>query len=275
MTDNIPDISKSAAYALSEIAKEGYQDLAKPGAQNIGKTIGSGTRLLYAIFGRPLDSVSKKIENFFDSVDEGVRNKAKCIPPSERIEPSLGFTKAVYDGILSAESNKTLEELFVNLITSSMDKRYANGLLLVYPDILKQLTSDEAKILLTIYKEKGYGIPTIDIVSTNKSPEKGQITVLEKFSILLTKKYSYPSNFYQYIDNLARLRLIEIDMLRQYSDETKYNAIVNNNIISEYKEKIEKGQNCTMEIKKGIIKLTKLGIGFCKACKISEISQFF
>lgn len=274
MTENLPNISQSAAYALSEIAKEGYQDLAKPGVQNIGKTIGSGTRLLHAIFGRPLDSVSKQIEDFFDSVDAGVRDRAKYIPPSERIEPSLGFTKAIYDGILSAEGNKTLEELFVNLISSSMDKRYSKGLLLVYPEILKQITSDEAKILTSLYQEPDHITPIINILNKPKKQNSGPTIVYNKVSkLIFDRKYQFIHNINQYIDNLTRLNIVEVNMLKQFTDDQKYENLINKPEIKSIKDAIESNEDRTIQIEKGILQLTSLGVGFCKACKISEISQ--
>lgn len=47
-----PVITKAAADAAVAVSKEAYEDIVHPAATNIGKTGGSGTRLLHAIFGR-------------------------------------------------------------------------------------------------------------------------------------------------------------------------------------------------------------------------------
>ena len=55
-----PVITKAAADAAVAVSKEAYEDIVHPAATNIGKTGGSGTRLLHAIFGRGCDALSLK-----------------------------------------------------------------------------------------------------------------------------------------------------------------------------------------------------------------------
>jgi hypothetical protein len=70
-----PVITKAAADAAVAVSKEAYEDIVHPAATNIGKTGGSGTRLLHAIFGRGCDAISLKFELYWDRVEQNIRRQ--------------------------------------------------------------------------------------------------------------------------------------------------------------------------------------------------------
>lgn len=268
MLDN-KTFQEATVGAVVAISKESYKDLAQPAMQNLGKTGGSTTRLLHAVFGRGMDAAALKFELFWDEIEALINNKTQTIPESERIEPSLGFVASVNQGILSSIDSKELQELFTNLICSSMDKRTANGLLMVYPEILRQLTSDEAKILQYLFVTENM-TPIINIVNAHNDFRKGAHIVEKGFTLIAQKaNCQFCNNVHQYLDNLQRLNLVEISMLINFNDKSRYDELKNNFYTRILKEKIEKEAERHCEIEEGIISLTELGVGFCKACGIS------
>jgi hypothetical protein len=98
------------------------------------------------------------LEDFFKSV---LKSKLDAIPPEsinehprpEVIMPSLHA--------IPLAQEPALRELWANLIASEMDTRFADGVLPSFAEILKELTSDEAKILDAI--KDGGDVPIVRI----------------------------------------------------------------------------------------------------------------
>jgi hypothetical protein len=68
-----------------------------------------------------------------------------------------------------------------------------------------------------------------------------------------------------YIDNLHRLKLIEVSSDLYYSDRSVYNALVSHEeIISAQKTELEEGREYGVDI--GSVRLTELGKVFIRAC---------
>lgn len=266
-----PVITKAAADAAVAVSKEAYEDIVHPAATNIGKTGGSGTRLLHAIFGRGCDAISLKFELYWDRVEQNIRRQAESIPPEERQEPSIGMTKTVLDGLVAAIENEDLQKLFLNLLCSSMDKRSASGILPVYAEILKQMCPDEARLMryfASIPTKQG---PILEVRAASTNPDKGFVVKQTNFSLFgFYANCNNPQNTPIYLDNLQRLGLITLSFKKHLVDNNAYDQLERFNEIEQLKESIEADQTTKCDFAHGIMTLTNFGASFCKACKITE-----
>src|SRR5262245_6803733 len=144
---------------------------------------------------------------FFRSVlahklDAIPREHLNARPRPEVIMPSLNAIPLVHD-------NPVLQELWGNLIASEMDKRFADGVLPSFAEILKQLTSDEAKILDAI--KDGGDVPIVRIQQAifKEGHKMGAEDVEKNLSHIRFKAgCEFPMHAPTHLDNLARLRLI-------------------------------------------------------------------
>ena len=135
-------------------------------------------------------------------IDAIPREHINETPRPDVIVPSLNAIPLVQEPVL--------QELWGSLITSEMDKRFADGVLPSFAQILKELTSDEAKILDAI--KDGGDVPIVRIQQAIFT--EGHKTVAEDVEKNLSHigfkaGCQFPRHAPTYLDNLARLRLIE------------------------------------------------------------------
>lgn len=71
-------------------------------------------------------------------------------------EDEIEFTKIlpIMDGLMLNQDNKPMSEMFYNLLKSSMDKETKDFVHPAFPQILKQMSPQEARFLLDIYNNK-------------------------------------------------------------------------------------------------------------------------
>lgn len=71
-------------------------------------------------------------------------------------EEEIEFTKIlpIMDGLMLNQDNKLMGEMFYNLLKSSMDKETKDFVHPAFPQILKQMSQQEAWFLLDIYNDK-------------------------------------------------------------------------------------------------------------------------
>lgn len=266
------DMMDPLSKAVTTIAPEVYKDLLQPAAKQIGTTLGSGGVFLNAVLGEGFLVAAEQAKEFWKNISIKIKEKSKNIPPENRIEPELGFLYRAHQGLLTTIGSEALQNLFVNLISGSMDSRTAPNILPVYSEIIQQLTSDEAKILRFLYTVSKGSYPVIDLKKEYKDPSKGGIIVVSNFSDIAKRANClYIGNTSLYIDNLARLRIIDKPELEHLVREELYKPLEDDIEIKNCKRLIEKDNEFNCVILRGFIRLTEFGRKFCAACKISDI----
>lgn len=269
------ETDKNATLVISELAKEGYGDLAKPSFKEVGTGAGYIARFAANLIGRPFEHLSKRLEHFWDQADKEYLKKVNSIPENKRIEPSLDVSLKTIQAMQSRIANNDLRSLFINLLVSASDSRVEDGVMPSYPSLLTDLTSDEAKLLVRL-SETNRPNPFFVVsreVKVNEN-ETGEIVVIKHLSKLAFEaNCSYPKNIGQYIDNLARLNIIEIPALSSYSDEKIYDDLESDPVIQIVKTELEKQYGTQIKYTRKMIRLTNLGEGLCKACKIDQLTS--
>lgn len=209
------------------------------------------------------------LDDFFKSV---LARKLDAIPPEhfnarprpEVIMPSLQAIPLTHD-------KPVLQELWGNLIASEMDKRFADGVLPSFAEILKELTSDEAKILDAI--KDGGDVPIVRIRQAIFT--EGQKTVAEDVEknlshIGLKAGCEFPRQAPTYLDNLARLRLIEfLAYNTQYPDDL-YTDLKADPEIEKLRLRYHQPPEKEASYVPSGLELTALGRSFIKACVMQK-----
>lgn len=104
-------------------------------------------------------------------------------------------------------NSQELRNMYANLLATSMVSGKKENAHPSFVEIIKQLTPDEAKLLKKI-SEMGNSFPLVDVkLHTN---DGGFITEVHNFTLIAEGVCDYPNKVFTYIDNLVRLKLIDI-----------------------------------------------------------------
>lgn len=251
-----------------EVAKDIYNDVGKPVLKPTGQTAGLIPRAIKAAL-LPLEKWIVSREYNLKETEKILEEKLRNVRPEYIEEPEPYIAVPALQYISYCMDSKELRNMYANLLASSMNKNIKNKVHPGFSDIIRQLSSDEAKILKEFYKTKI--IPIIDVRYENESG--AGIDIVKKFSNIGEKaKCEYPYDIEKYLDNLERLGLIESTTINFFSDDSQYNELINHKKIKDLEnipENFKKRGNEKYKISKGISSLTSWGISFCDICVIN------
>jgi hypothetical protein len=173
-----------------------YDDAAAPAAKQAGQLLSDLMKTLQlALFGvQFLGAVQDRYRRF---LDKSVRQ----IPPERRITPPAQILGPVLEGIKYEPEGTPIDEMFSQLLSRSMDTDGIAQAHPAYPMIIKQLSADEAK-LLVLLRDRTYGfVRTWRLGSGVSYPDKIEIDELPRDGFV------FPENVFFYVDHLYQLGL--------------------------------------------------------------------
>jgi hypothetical protein len=249
------------------------KDALGPAAANFGKEIAEiGTdagKTVFSIYESVIRNPCKYIaalrkeswRYFKAKLDERLTKE----PQESLIPPKLAIAEPIIENAIRLEGEKELQDMFANLLASSMLKNSTNKVHPSFVEILKQINSDEAKILKHVYKTKAKSFPCLAIkVAVNDN----FTTMKDCFSIIGMDADCTRANFANvYVKNLDRLGIFQHLPGVFYSEESKYLELVKTvsllGIDKEYEGAVPNGKTV---LEKGLVKLTDYGLLFCSVC---------
>jgi hypothetical protein len=233
-----------------------YDDLAHPVLSTVGQTLQGVTKIALA----PITGMVwgyDKIAAYLDTAIPEYFAKHKI--PKEKIKTPDPSIAVPIIGAMTYTSHKTeLKSMFTNLLGASMNEDVVDEHP-AFVEIIKQLCTDECKILDVLYKEQKMPMlkPRLNM------GEKGEFDVVPFFSdIGYLANCKFPDKFPEYLDNLHRLGLVDVILNRYFVDESVYEKL---RLHPNYKNiPLEEGQ--TVVEQKSIFELSELGKKFCNLC---------
>lgn len=251
---------------VAKTAKEIYEDGAKDTVQETGKVISLLPRLIHA----SLSKVEKWILNKEYTIKETqklLEYKLANFDPS-KIEPPEAYVAVPAINALSYTYNcNELLDMYANLLASSMIKEKKWDVHPSYVEIIKQLSPDEAKLLKHIASQKCENeFPLINIVMEKEMKDHTEeYIVVKNYSDIGIGVCDLPENISRYIDNLARLNLIEIRELSKTSN-FDYSKIENSNYVNEFKSKTKLKDGFYWSFDEFMFMITSFGKSFISIC---------
>lgn len=214
-------------------------------------------------------SLSKWLVNGRESLRltaEAIKEKVKQIPEDKLVEPEPYVAIPAIQQISYCQNSEELRDLYANLLTASMnaDKKWQ-----VHPsfvDIIKQLTPDEAKIIKSIPNFKNNFMPAIDVTLKDKNVSgSGHQIFITNFATVGLNIIENKENICSYIDNLIRLKILEIPPTYHLTNESLYKPLEESPILEKmipqgYKHIYNIGYNHK------IIAITNYGLLFKQIC---------
>lgn len=240
-----------------------YQDVAQPALQEVGKGLATIAKTVHVALA-PVSALVWGFDRIRDYVHERVTEKLKNIPPDKIVSPSPSIAGPALEALRYSGHDADLRELYANLLATSMNARKAQKAHPAFVEILKQLTSDEAKLVRWVHQNKARPIITIDASTTGGAG--GSSTWAEYFSLLAEDaECTCPELGEAYITNICRLGLGIVPESGAYVDDSLYERLLASTDLEDYKTSIEK-QNRKMHLTKRRLDITPLGAQFITAC---------
>ncbi|WP_420453938.1 DUF4393 domain-containing protein [Rubrivirga sp.] len=257
-----------ALVALSESVPV-YKDAVQPGAVEIGKALGTIGKAVNAALA-PLRLVVWGYEQIEAYLTNRVSDELADVPPERIISPDLIIAGPAVEAMKFAGHKAVLREMYARLLARAMDSDTAPSAHPAFVEIIKQMTPDEAKAMRFVWKEEA--VPLITVNAKHIEPDaKISLTSnvterLRNFSLVgYLSSCEYPKLAPAYLDNLARLKLIDIRDLT-FSDESKYEPLEAHDDLSELVDEIENTPEREVHFKRHVASITELGRQFCSIC---------
>jgi len=254
-------ITKKIADEASGVLTEVYKDALSPSVQTVGVMLSYLPRSIRLTFSR----WEKWIINGEETLKltaEVLKEKVSKIPENKLCEPEPYVAIPAMQQLSYCENNESLREMYANLLASSMNIDTKWNVHPAFVDIIKQLTPDEAKFLKKLPPFIMILHPLIDVKAKNGSKSH---TMISNFTTYGLDVIENKSNINSYIENLERLKIIQIPELSSISNkevyvELKNNEMLKNSIHSSFSE------HFTIDYNYKLFHVTNFGAKLIETC---------
>jgi len=241
-----------------------YQDALQPAAKQLGKTLEVVGRAVNVALS-PITGLVWGGEQIQEFLTAKLAGRLKDIPLEDIVTPKPNVAGPAIEALRFTGHEESLRDMYANLLAAAMDKSTATGAHPAFVEIIKQLTSDEAKLIAYLMEPLPFPLVTVRI--EDHDYQKGGFDFSMNVSLLGEKAGLevcplVPS----YLDNLSRLGLIFIQNDFSYIDGNLYTELENSEKVRliQQPELLEPGQG--FKLRRRAVQITNLGKQFGKVC---------
>lgn len=239
-----------------------YQDVAQPAAKEIGAALQTVAKTVHIALA-PVSGLVWGYDKIKDFVATSVSKRLEKVPPAQIKTPLPQIAGPALEALKYTGHDEQLREMFAKLLATAMNKATATEVHPSFVEIIKQLSSDEAKICCILKKHESF--PVVTLI---KSTDDGAFCILvQNFSNLGgVAGCEFAGMIQSYLSNLTRLGLIEVVYGRQIQGcEQQYATIETRPELKQFIEKIQ-STNHKFRFQRGCIDRTAFGNLFLNAC---------
>jgi hypothetical protein len=200
-----PPKDPTAAFA-EELAKQLpvkaiYEDAGKPAAQQLGQLAQDLVKVIQLALA-PLQFLGAYQDRLRNFIDRSVR----AVPEARRVSPPPQILGPIVEGIRYEPEGTPLDEMFRHLLSSSMDSQRLSEAHPAFPALIRQLSADEAKIVVSL-KARHY-----DYVYTRNYDANARLFHGSNVEVddLPKTDLVFPNNVQLYMQHLDKLGLAGI-----------------------------------------------------------------
>ncbi len=256
------ELNKEIAKELiSQTAGKTYDDVAHPTAEATGQLVSFIPRTIKVWLGR-WEKWILNGEYAIKETEKLLEKKLENVSPEKIVEPEPYVAIPAIQQLSYSLDSEELREIYANLLASSMNIDTKVSVHPAYVDIIKQLCPDEAKLLK--YLSNNPDQPLIDVRLRN-TKERGYFVIIHNFTNIADSICENAEEIFSYLDNMERLKLIEILDDVYLTDSAVYKPLeehpqIKTLMTSEVEESFK------YEIKRHKFELTAFAKNFIKAC---------
>lgn len=221
-----------------------YDDLLQPAARELGKNLHTVSKVVTVSLA-PVRGLVYGFEQIEKYLRESLTRKLANTPPENIESPPVKVAGPVFEAMRFCTEDEELKEMFSNLLANSMDKETKSRAHPAFVEVLKNLSSDEAKILNYIASSQPSNIrrvfPVIDQAAFY--PNSNSYAVINHLTskIAIESDCVNPELVASYINNLTRLGVFAISD-KSLVKPNAYQAIQNSDIYKKNQENIKSMQ---------------------------------
>lgn len=200
------DIEKLANILGAETIKQIYLDGVQQPVQQVGHIATDIIKML-RLFTYPIQLAASYQDRLFKRLDK-VRD---AVPENNQIEAPASLAGPILEKFRYLEDENYLTELYMNLLSRAIDKERINEAHPAFPNIIDQLSPDEAMLLFMI------GTEPLKIEYNEDIDKEKSILInrkINKDNSDLTK-INFPNHFEMYIDHLKSLNLVRWEIIKE------------------------------------------------------------
>lgn len=193
-----------------------------------------------------------------------VKETIESINEEQRKMPDKRIFVPIIQQLSYSLDDNYVKQAYQNLLKSSMDTKKT-----IHPSfvsIISQLNSDEIKILHSLPAVSVLSKPLINVRMIIGQKQGKGIMLIRNFSDIGYGICDYPGNICAYIENLERLKLIEIPPLLTLMDKSSYNSLKQHPAVLQVLKNNEHLSDVKFEYDEKFFQLTQFGIQFIQAC---------
>ncbi|QQT61008.1 DUF4393 domain-containing protein [Sphingobacterium multivorum] len=253
------EIDKKIVSEATVLAKDVYQDVAKPALSEVGKTAGGLTRVLLA----PLNGIVWGFDKIIEKLDQEVSAKLSKVPRERYQTPPAFIAGPAVEALRYTAEVEDIRNLYNNLIANAMDSDTVANVHPSFVDIIKNINSDEANLLKAFIMDDSIAYIEIrrfntPVVRSFSTIDKYHTHIVEDFNLKLQNQ----CKLHTYLDNLTRIGLISTT--EGYSlDDDRYISLENCENVIKLKKEAE-GEGARVDFRRSFFRLTSFGSDFIR-----------
>lgn len=267
---DIQDAS-TVTKAVGELIRvAGDSKEAKEAGSEIGKTAVTLAKALNNCL-IPLAAVNFAFDKarvyFQGDFQEDLRRVTKRIPPEALIEPRSSLAGPAIQGIAFTHEEPPLKQMYLELLSNSMDERHAGDAHPAFVEIIRQLTALEAEQLKKVLTSE-----TAPIAKIKEIHAAGGSRVLYNHLLAWGDDDNTPvkePRLPSMVVNWMRLGLIDVDYTRWIASDEAYEWAEARPELKELRDANSR-EGVTVQIQRGIMSVTPFGMYFAKATGLLE-----
>jgi len=197
--DPASEFAKELAKQLP--VKAIYEEGASPAVKQTGQILEDLTKVVHLALA-PIQYLGALQDRYRHFIDTSVRR----VPEDRRISPAPQIVGPILEGIRYEPEGTPIDGMFSELLSKSMDRQHVNEAHPAFPTIIKQLSSDEAKILKSLLRAN------YDFVYCRDYDDKVRLFSGHKVEVddLPRAALSFPDNVSFYFEHMNHLGLAGI-----------------------------------------------------------------
>jgi len=268
-----PNEISETVKAVGALAKEVpiYQDAVQPAAKEVGKALQTAAKTINVALA-PLSALIWGFDQIKEFTESAVARRLHKLPSEQIVTPNPTIAGPALEALRFAGHDSTLREMYANLLATAMDAKTAQQAHPAFVEILKQMTSDEAKIVQLFVSNDSSPLVSIHSVEI---PDGNFRIRIKNFSLVGNEaKCVAPERTPEYLDNLHRLRIIAIyEDDRALADNQLYQPLLDHQEVKDVLSQIASEQGKRSEIHKNLFEVTQLGREFIEACVMEHLHE--
>lgn len=252
---SIPEVPDSVDNAM--------HNLTDAPTKSMGQTLSSIWDLVFGPINHAADKRRIKYAIDLEQYRAQLTQSIEQIPEEKKIEPDIQVAAQALENSKYCISSDILRKMFVNLISGSMNSDTQSLAHPAFPEILKQLSPDDALLLKDIYFSNQ---PSLPIAKVGLNANNGGHTMFYDNLFVPNELDFSCTKCLLSLSSLERANLISISYNSWRTDDSAYDKLRHTPGYLEIEKISTSFQASPPYFSKGILQLTALGRVFCSIC---------